>query len=190
MCGIAGIVAPYPGTDVSPLIERLTAALAHRGPDGSGVYYARGRSIALGHRRLSIVDVEGGAQPMANEDETVWVVFNGELYNHLEIRRELETLGHRFRTRAAMVRCAANYPDQRASTAPATPEREVRAERKTQRQQRFVSKIRCRSPGSRETRPSRCREMPRRHFHLARKPRPGMLTREVRAIVDRSEYPV
>jgi asparagine synthase (glutamine-hydrolysing) len=100
MCGIAGVIGAGRATDVTPTLERLTAALAHRGPDGSGFYFARGRSVGLGHRRLSIVDVEGGAQPMANEDETVWVVLNGELYNHLDLRRELERLGHRFRTRA------------------------------------------------------------------------------------------
>src|SRR5437016_3000639 len=100
MCGIAGVITGEPGRDVGPLLERLTAALAHRGPDGSGFHFARGRSIGLGHRRLSIVDVEGGAQPMANEDETVWVVLNGELYNHLDLRRDLEQLGHGFRTRA------------------------------------------------------------------------------------------
>jgi len=75
-------------------------ALAHRGPDGSGYHYSHGRSIGLGHRRLSIVDVAGGAQPMPNEDETIWVVLNGELYNHLDLRRDLERLGHQFRTRA------------------------------------------------------------------------------------------
>ncbi len=100
MCGIAGVIGAGRAGDVTPIVERLTAALAHRGPDGSGFHFARGRSVGLGHRRLSIVDVEGGAQPMANEDDTVWVVMNGELYNHLDLRRELERLGHRFRTRA------------------------------------------------------------------------------------------
>ena len=100
MCGIAGAVSSDPNADISPLVGRLMAALAHRGPDGSGTRAVRGQSIVLGHRRLSIVDVEGGAQPMANEDEAVWVVFNGELYNHLEIRKELEARGHVFRTRA------------------------------------------------------------------------------------------
>ncbi len=100
MCGIAGALGPDPGSDVGPIVTRLTAALAHRGPDGSGFHFARGCSVALGHRRLSIVDVEGGAQPMANEDERVWVILNGELYNHLDLRRELEASGHRFRTRA------------------------------------------------------------------------------------------
>ena len=84
--------------DVTPLIERLTDAQAHRGPDGSGYHFFRGRSAAFGHRRLSIVDLEHGTQPMANETGDVWVVFNGELYNHVDLRRELEGLGHRFRT--------------------------------------------------------------------------------------------
>ena len=72
----------------------------HRGPDGEGFHYFRGRSAGLGHRRLSIVDVACGAQPMANEDGTVWTTYNGEIYNHRDIRRELEGLGHRFRTAA------------------------------------------------------------------------------------------
>src|SRR5437879_13902987 len=100
MCGIAGVLALDGLRDVTPLIERLTDAQAHRGPDGSGYRFFRGRSTAFGHRRLSIVDLEGGAQPMSNEDGRVWVVFNGELYNHLDLRRELAALGHRFRTRS------------------------------------------------------------------------------------------
>jgi asparagine synthase (glutamine-hydrolysing) len=99
MCGIAGVIGTA-GHDVGPLLERLTAALAHRGPDGSGFHYVRGRSVGLGHRRLSIVDVAGGSQPMANEDQSLWVVLNGELYNHLDVRKDLERKGHRFRTRA------------------------------------------------------------------------------------------
>jgi asparagine synthase (glutamine-hydrolysing) len=100
MCGIAGVLARDLRRDVGPEIARLTDALAHRGPDGSGQQFVWQRCAALGHRRLSIVDLAGGAQPMANEDGRVWVVLNGELYNHLELRRELEALGHRFRTRA------------------------------------------------------------------------------------------
>ncbi|HXI64394.1 MAG TPA: asparagine synthase (glutamine-hydrolyzing) [Gemmatimonadales bacterium] len=100
MCGIAGAVAEHAEKDLTSLVRQLTDLLKHRGPDGSGFHYARNRSIALGHRRLSIVDVEGGAQPMPNEDERVWVVFNGELYNHLDIRKQLEARGHVFRTRA------------------------------------------------------------------------------------------
>jgi asparagine synthase (glutamine-hydrolysing) len=100
MCGIAGAVSRDPRSDLSALVSRLTDALRHRGPDGYGFHYTRGRSVALGHRRLSIVDVEGGAQPMANEDHRIWVVYNGELYNHLALRQELEKEGHSFRTRA------------------------------------------------------------------------------------------
>lgn len=100
MCGIAGVVDRDPRGDATALLQRLTSALAHRGPDGFGYHYARGRSIGLGHRRLSIVDLVGGAQPMSNEDARLWVVLNGEIYNHLEIRRELEGQGHVFRTRA------------------------------------------------------------------------------------------
>ena len=100
MCGIAGMVSRDARADVTTGVEALTAALAHRGPDGTGFRYLRGRSIGLGHRRLSIVDLKGGAQPMTNEDGRVWVILNGELYNHLELRRELERKGHRFATRA------------------------------------------------------------------------------------------
>lgn len=100
MCGIAGILAGDPGADAAPTVDRLLAALAHRGPDGAGHCLARGRSIALGHRRLSIVDLETGDQPMGNEDGRVRVTYNGEIYNHLELRRDLEARGHAFRTRA------------------------------------------------------------------------------------------
>ena len=75
----------------------MTATLAHRGPDGYGVHLDG--PVALGHRRLSIIDVDGGAQPMSNEDDTVWVTYNGELYNELELRAGLEARGHRYRTR-------------------------------------------------------------------------------------------
>ena len=74
----------------------MTAVVAHRGPDADGFYVAPG--LGLGHRRLSIIDLSTGDQPLANEDGTVWVVFNGEIYNFMEIRSELERAGHRFRT--------------------------------------------------------------------------------------------
>jgi len=74
----------------------MTETLAHRGPDGQGLF-CRG-CVALGHRRLSIIDLEGGAQPMSNEDGTVWVTYNGELYNELELRSELAARGHQYRT--------------------------------------------------------------------------------------------
>jgi asparagine synthase (glutamine-hydrolysing) len=98
MCGIVGIAA---AADAAPpaaeAVERAVAALRHRGPDGSGVHLDD--RVALGHTRLSIIDVEGGAQPLANEDGSVWTVFNGEIWNHERLRSELETAGHRFRTR-------------------------------------------------------------------------------------------
>ncbi|MGE0352260.1 MAG: asparagine synthase (glutamine-hydrolyzing) [Gemmatimonadales bacterium] len=100
MCGIAGIALADPSGDCTGRLERLTGRLQHRGPDGVGFRYLRGRSIGLGHRRLSIVDLATGAQPIGNEDGTVWITFNGEIYNHLELRRELEALGHRYRTRS------------------------------------------------------------------------------------------
>ncbi|RME50881.1 MAG: asparagine synthase (glutamine-hydrolyzing) [Caldilineae bacterium] len=95
MCGICGIAGPGAG---ETLVRRMTAAIAHRGPDGEGFYTAEG--VALGHRRLSIIDLETGDQPMGNERGTVWVVYNGEIYNFPALRRELEGRGHRFRTRS------------------------------------------------------------------------------------------
>jgi asparagine synthase (glutamine-hydrolysing) len=81
----------------------MVASLAHRGPDEDGVFLDRieeGVGVALGHRRLSIIGVQTGRQPIANEDRTIWVVFNGEIYNYRELRDELEQKGHRFRTQA------------------------------------------------------------------------------------------
>jgi asparagine synthase (glutamine-hydrolysing) len=93
MCGIAG----FTWTD-SDLVSRMIEALAHRGPDGCGVY--TDDSVSLGHRRLSIIDLsEDGRQPLANEDGSVWITFNGEIYNYRQLRAELVARGHRFRTR-------------------------------------------------------------------------------------------
>lgn len=97
MCGISGIWNYKTGQAVE--MERLrliTDLLTHRGPDGKGFYTAPG--LGLGHRRLSIIDLEGGRQPMCNEDATVWIVFNGEIYNSPELRLELQGRGHIFRT--------------------------------------------------------------------------------------------
>ncbi len=98
MCGIAGIVrwddAPQGRREE---VERMTKAIDHRGPDGVG-FYARA-AVALGHARLAIIDPEGGYQPMANADETVVVIYNGEMYNFWEVRAELEAKGRSFRTR-------------------------------------------------------------------------------------------
>ena len=93
MCGIAGI---YGREDTTALAEMLES-IRHRGPDDEGVFSVPG--LAMGMRRLSIIDLAGGHQPIHNEDETVWVVFNGEIYNHLELRSELEARRHRFYTR-------------------------------------------------------------------------------------------
>lgn len=76
----------------------MTRAIAHRGPDGEGLFLRNG--VALGHRRLSIIDIERGAQPMTNEDQSVWITFNGEIYNYRELTTELISLGHRFVTRS------------------------------------------------------------------------------------------
>jgi asparagine synthase (glutamine-hydrolysing) len=97
MCGIAGRVNQHEPVDRAELF-RMTELLAHRGPDDSG-YHLRAR-VGLGHRRLSIVDLAGGRQPLSNEDDTVWIVFNGEIYNHLELRAQLLARGHRFKTRS------------------------------------------------------------------------------------------
>ncbi len=92
MCGIAGIFHLDTPKPVDPArIVAMTDAMLHRGPDGGGVWTARG--VGLGHRRLSIIDLEGGAQPMRTADEQVVVVFNGEIYNFADVRRELQRLG-------------------------------------------------------------------------------------------------
>jgi len=96
MCGIAGFVNRTGQPADRGIVERMAATLAHRGPDGDGVY-CDGRA-ALGHRRLSIIDVSGGAQPMSNEDGSIWISYNGELYNEPTLRKELESKGHRYRT--------------------------------------------------------------------------------------------
>jgi asparagine synthase (glutamine-hydrolysing) len=95
MCGIAGFVNGQGRSADADILTRMTTTLAHRGPDGAG-YHLDG-PVALGHRRLSIIDVAGGAQPMANEDETIWVTFNGEIYNDPQLRKRLIDNGHQFR---------------------------------------------------------------------------------------------
>ena len=96
MCGIAGIVR----WDQRPVLEQeiraMCGAMVHRGPDDEGIYLGEG--VALGMRRLSIIDLSHGHQPVSNEDGTVWIVFNGEIYNYPELRRDLQRRGHTFRT--------------------------------------------------------------------------------------------
>src|SRR3954469_17126770 len=92
MCGIAGIHAP--GAEADPrVVAAMTARLGHRGPDGDGFFDSPG--IALGMRRLAIIDPEHGQQPLYDESRDLVAVFNGELYNHAELRRDLEARGHR-----------------------------------------------------------------------------------------------
>jgi asparagine synthase (glutamine-hydrolysing) len=99
MCGICGQFNFRSGAPVArPDIEAMTRTLVHRGPDDEG-YYVSG-SVGLGFRRLSIIDLSGGHQPMSDAEETVWVAFNGEIYNFQELRDELESRGHRFRTKS------------------------------------------------------------------------------------------
>jgi len=94
MCGLAGFAGAGDRADLA----RMSSAVAHRGPDGCGEYVDEAARVFLAHRRLAIIDLGGGAQPMWDAKGEIGVVFNGEIYNHLELRRELEALGHRFRT--------------------------------------------------------------------------------------------
>src|ERR1051326_5827978 len=101
MCGICGVVNLRPA---APAVEAATLramsdTLRHRGPDAEGIYVAPRQEAGYGFRRLSIVDLATGDQPMANEDESIWLVFNGEIYNHAAHRPGLEGRGHRFRSR-------------------------------------------------------------------------------------------
>ena len=100
MCGIAGVLAftdTFPADEAT--VARMTDTLRHRGPDGGGTLVRSDERIALGHRRLAIVDLsDAGRQPMANEDESVWITYNGEVYNHVALRAELEAAGHRYRS--------------------------------------------------------------------------------------------
>jgi asparagine synthase (glutamine-hydrolysing) len=97
MCGIAGIVDTEPGARVDEAsVHRMCQTIVHRGPDDEGIYVQGG--VGLGMRRLSIIDLSGGHQPVHNEDKTIWIVFNGEIYNFPELRAELEKRGHRFYT--------------------------------------------------------------------------------------------
>ena len=96
MCGILGIYYSD-NRQVDPaLLARMSATMTHRGPDGDGFHFDAG--IGLAHRRLSIIDLGGGKQPLCNEDGTIWITFNGEIYNFQELRAELKARGHQFHT--------------------------------------------------------------------------------------------
>ncbi len=94
MCGICGFSPSIGQKEDGRLIETMKSYLYHRGPDGEGSYFSK--ECVLGHRRLSIIDLETGNQPMPNEDKTIWIVFNGEIYNYRYLWKELESRGHRF----------------------------------------------------------------------------------------------
>src|SRR5580658_10006366 len=97
MCGICGKLIFDGEAKMSPsLVKKMADAIRHRGPDDEG-YYVSG-PVGLGFRRLSIIDLNTGHQPLSNEDGTVWIVFNGEIYNYRDLRRQLQAKGHVFRT--------------------------------------------------------------------------------------------
>src|SRR5580692_1816528 len=99
MCGICGKLEFDTQARISPnLLKQMADAIVHRGPDDEG-YYVKGQ-IALGFRRLSIIDVSGGHQPLSNENDSIWIIFNGEIYNYQELRAELISKGHIFRTKS------------------------------------------------------------------------------------------
>ncbi|MGH8261517.1 MAG: asparagine synthase (glutamine-hydrolyzing), partial [Steroidobacteraceae bacterium] len=103
MCGIAGYLAARPSDGLDPALRGMAAALVHRGPDDEGFFHAATRDggrVGLAHRRLSIIDLATGHQPMSNEDGSVQIVFNGEIYNFQDLRDELVAAGHAFRTRS------------------------------------------------------------------------------------------
>src|SRR6266404_82488 len=97
MCGICGVAGGEP-SESQELVGRMCDAMVHRGPDDEGGIQLDG--VTLGSRRLSIIDIAGGHQPIHNEDSTVWVIQNGEIYNHLELRKLLEAAGHEFTTQS------------------------------------------------------------------------------------------
>jgi asparagine synthase (glutamine-hydrolysing) len=110
MCGIAGVFCRQINQVIAPRhLEQMAQAIAHRGPDAEGFW--SGSGIGLAHRRLSIIDLESGVQPMGNEDGSIQVVFNGEIYNYRELKRELEQKGHQFRTNSDTEVIAHLYED-------------------------------------------------------------------------------
>src|SRR5208337_923991 len=100
MCGICGLVGKTEPDLPESIVRQMLGQMHHRGPDDEGLFIDD--SVALGNRRLSIIDLCGGHQPVFNEYRTVAVVFNGEIYNYQELRRTLESHGHRFRTESDM----------------------------------------------------------------------------------------
>ena len=113
MCGIAGFVTTSPRTGSEAVLHRMTDRISHRGPDDAG-YYIDDHAF-LGHRRLSIVDVAGGHQPMPNETKSLWLIYNGEIFNHADVRPELEAAGHRYKSHCdteTIIHAYEQYGDQ------------------------------------------------------------------------------
>jgi len=114
MCGIAGFIdVEYSRENAKQLIDRMCQVIRHRGPDDQGVWVGDG--LALGMRRLSIIDLDGGHQPIFNEDQSILVILNGEIYNYRELQKELQERGHHFRTRSdteAIVHAYEEYGDE------------------------------------------------------------------------------
>ena len=110
MCGIAGYF--FPSSSGGENLEKTLGRLSHRGPDDSGTYIEG--PVAMGQTRLSIIDLSGGHQPLFSEDRTLALVANGEIYNFIELREDLENKGYRFRTRSdseVIIHCYAHYGD-------------------------------------------------------------------------------
>ena len=99
MCGISGIIDLKNQNGVHQThLKMMADTMVHRGPDDSGFYVNSRNTVGFGFKRLSIIDLQGGHQPMSNEDDSVWIVFNGEIYNHMDLRQELVNKGHNYKT--------------------------------------------------------------------------------------------
>src|SRR5258707_3301404 len=106
MCGICGLAYSDHKPGDRAILEKMNAAIRHRGPDSDGFHVGEG--VGLATRRLAIIDVKGGDQPIPNEEKNIWIVFNGECYNYPEMRAELERRGHRFATQTD-TECVVHY---------------------------------------------------------------------------------
>src|SRR5450755_3586624 len=99
MCGICGVINLDRSSHVDlAILKAMNLSILHRGPDDDGFFVSG--NVGLAMRRLSIIDLQSGKQPVANEDQTIWLVYNGEIYNYRELRAQLETGGHRFRSKS------------------------------------------------------------------------------------------
>ena len=122
MCGIAGIVRWNDEPVFEHEIRAMCDLMVHRGPDDHGIYVAPG--VGIGMRRLSIIGLDTGHQPMSNEDGTIWVVFNGEIYNYAALRHELQQRGHIFKT-TSDTECLVHLYEEHGARARRSPARHV-----------------------------------------------------------------